>query len=35
MNHDIIEKTYFEQLMVGHYIDAKYSEHEWKLAKIV
>jgi len=21
--------------MVGHYIDVKYSEHEWKIGKII
>jgi len=35
MNQDLIEKNYYEQLMVGHYIDVKYSDHEWKIAKIL
>jgi hypothetical protein len=30
MNQDLIEKNYYEQLIVGHYIDAKYSEQEWE-----
>lgn len=34
MNQDLIEKNYYESLMVGHYIDVRYSEHEWKIAKI-
>lgn len=35
MNQDLIEKNYYEQLMVGHYVDVRYSEHEWKIAKII
>jgi tRNA U34 2-thiouridine synthase MnmA/TrmU len=35
MNQDLIEKNYYEQLIVGHYIDAKYSEQEWKMGKLI
>jgi tRNA U34 2-thiouridine synthase MnmA/TrmU len=34
MNPDLAEKNYYEQLMVGHYLDVKYSEQEWKIARI-
>ena len=30
-----IEKYFFQQLQPGDYIDARYSEKEWKLAKII
>ncbi len=35
MNQDLIEKNYFESLMAGHYIDVRYTDQEWKIAKIV
>ena len=34
MNQEAIEKSYYEQLMPGHYLDVRISEAEWKLAKI-
>jgi|688.fasta_scaffold245225_1 hypothetical protein len=35
MNQDAIEKNYYESLMAGHYIDVRYSDKEWKMAKII
>lgn len=35
MNQDLIEKNYYEQLMVGQYLEAKYSEQEWKICKLI
>ena len=35
MNQDVIEKNYYESLMAGHYIDVRYSDQEWKMAKII
>lgn len=35
MNQDAIEKNYYESIMVGHYIDVRYAENDWKIAKII
>ena len=35
MNQDAIEKNYYESIMAGHYIDLRYAENEWKIAKII
>lgn len=30
-----IEKSFFSQLQSGDYVDAKYENDEWKLAKVI
>lgn len=30
-----IEKQFFQQLRPGDYIDAKYADDDWKLAKVI
>lgn len=35
MSQESIEKNYFDSLIAGHYIDVKYSDQEWKIAKII
>lgn len=35
MNQEAIEKGYFETLTAGHYIDVRYSDKEWKIARII
>ena len=35
MSVDALEKAYYDQLIPGQYLDVKYSEYDWKIAKIV
>lgn len=32
---DNIEKVFFEQVKPGDYIDARYADDDWKLAKVI
>jgi hypothetical protein len=34
-SQDNLEKYFFAQLQPGDFIDAKYTEKEWKLAKVI
>lgn len=35
MSQDNVEKVFFEQLKPGDFIDARYAENDWKLAKVI
>ena len=34
-NQDGIEKAFFEQIKAGDYVDARYGDDDWKVAKVV
>ena len=35
MSQDAIEKNYYESIMAGHYIDVRYAENDWRMAKVI
>ena len=35
LNQDNVEKMFFDQIRSGDYIDARNSDNEWKLAKVI
>lgn len=34
-NQQNIEKSFFQQLKPGDYIDARFGDDDWKLAKVI
>ena len=35
LNQDNVEKMFFDQIRSGDYVDARNSDNEWKLAKVI
>lgn len=34
-SQDSIEKAFFEQIKPGDYVDARFSDEDWKVAKVI
>lgn len=34
-NQENLEKAFFEQLKIGDYVDSRYGDDDWKLAKVI
>ena len=34
-NQDAMEKAFFDQIKPGDYVDARFSDDDWKVAKVV
>ena len=35
LNQDNVEKMFYEQLKTGDYVDARFNENDWRLAKVI